>query len=69
MQLCLAGLLWVVLSSLAVWIPAWWLWNTFISTKFGLPPLNLIESTGVLIYLWLATKGASKISVELKGRT
>lgn len=33
----------------------------------ALPVLSLIESTGLLCYVWLAGKGAAMFKVEVKG--
>ena len=63
----LIALMWAGLSLVAIWLPAWWLWNKLISPIFGLPALTLIESTGMLIYVWLAAKGAAKFKIEVAG--
>jgi len=55
---------WLILSLLAVWIPSWWLWNNLVSPIFDLPSLSFVESTGLLIYVWLASKGAAKVKIE-----
>ena len=58
------GLAWVGLSMMAIWLPTWWLWNNLISPKFGLPPLSFWESAGLLIYIWLVTKGVASFKID-----
>ena len=59
------GLAWVGLSLMAIWLPTWWLWNYLVSPKFGLPPLSFWESAGLLIYIWLVTKGVASFKIDL----
>jgi len=63
-----AGAAWATFSIFLIWIPAWWLWNTFVSPIFDLPALTLMESTGCLIFLWVAKHGAAKFEVTLGNR-
>lgn len=63
-RLIIVTLPWLLLSVLAVWIPSWWLWNKLVSPIFNLPALSFVESTGLLIYVWLASKGAAKLKIE-----
>ncbi len=63
-RLAIVALPWLLLSLLAVWIPSWWLWNNLVSPIFNLPALSFVESTGLLIYVWLASKGAAKLKIE-----
>ena len=65
----LIAIAWLLISLVAIWLPAWWLWNHLISPVFGLPVLSIIESSGMLIYIWLAAKGAAKIKIEIETRT
>lgn len=55
---------WLLISLFVIWLPAWWLWNHLISPAFGLPVLSLAQSSGMLIYIWLAAKGAAKFKIE-----
>ncbi len=64
LRLAIIALPWLLLSLLAVWIPSWWLWNRLVSPIFDLPALSFVESTGILIYVWLASKGAAKVKIE-----
>jgi hypothetical protein len=64
MRIFLLGLFWLVLSFFAIWLPSWWIWNHLVSPIFGLPGLSFFESTGLLIYVWLAGNGAVKMKFE-----
>ena len=64
LRLVILALPWLLLSLLAVWIPSWWLWNKLVSPIFNLPSLSFIESTGLLIFVWLASQGAAKLKIE-----
>ena len=58
------GLAWVGLSMMAIWLPTWWLWNDLVSSQFGLPPLSFWENTGILVYIWLLTKGVASFKID-----
>ncbi len=58
------GLAWVGLGLMAIWLPTWWLWNYLLSPKFGLPPLSFWESAGLLLYIWLVTKGVASFKID-----
>jgi hypothetical protein len=68
LTLVLIGAAWAAFSIFLIWIPAWLLWNAFVSPIFDLPTLTLLESTGCLIFLWVAKHGAAKFEVTLGNR-
>ena len=64
-QILLVAAAWLILSSVLIWTPAWWLWNNVAAPIFDLPPLTFAQSIGMLILVWLAANGMAKVSVKL----
>ena len=64
-QILIVAIAWLILSSVLIWTPAWWLWNNVAAPIFDLPQLTFAQSIGMLILVWLVTNGMAKISVEL----
>lgn len=58
------GLAWVGLSMMAIWLPTWWLWNSLVSPIFNLPLLSFWENAGLLIFIWLVTKGVASFKID-----
>lgn len=65
-RVVLIGLAWVGLSMMAIWLPAWWLWNELVSPIFGLPLLSFWESAGLLVFVWLVAKGVVSFKIDFK---
>ena len=58
------GLAWVGLSMMAIWLPTWWLWNNLVPPIPSLPPLSFWENAGLLIFIWLITKGVASFKID-----
>ena len=58
------GVAWVGVSMVAIWLPTWWLWNGLVSQKFDLPPFSFWENAGLLVYIWLLTKGVASLKID-----
>ena len=63
-QILIVATAWLIMNSLLIWTPAWWLYNNVAAPVFGLPQLTFSQSVGMLILVWLAANGMAKISVE-----
>lgn len=63
-RVVLIGLAWVGVSLVAILLPAWWLWNELVSPIFGLPHLSFWEGAGLLVFIWLLTKGVASFKID-----
>ncbi len=63
-QILMVAAAWLIMSSVLIWTPAWWLYNHVAAPIFDLPHLTFSQSVGMLILVWLVANGMAKISVK-----
>ena len=68
-QILMVAAAWLILSSVLIWTPAWWLYNNVAAPIFDLPQLTFAQSVGMLILVWLVANGMAKISVKFGPKT